>query len=234
MPLSRRLVRSPAFQEREMKKIALAALLAAASSHAAVVVSEVYPAGSGNGTYAADFFELYNNGTTAVDITGWTIDDSSAAFATSAALTGVTSLPAGARAVFLETNDPTATFAAFSTAWFGSSTPPSGYLIGSYTGSGIGLSTGGDAVVIFNGGGTVVTGVSFGATVAGATLDNTVGVGSTAAPYPAIATPSVVGVNSAILSANGAEIGSPGLPVPEPTSLAVLGLGAAAVLRRRR
>ena len=36
-----------------------------------VFISEVHPAGSGNGTYNADWFEVTNAGTAAVDITGW-------------------------------------------------------------------------------------------------------------------------------------------------------------------
>ncbi|MBY0263294.1 MAG: lamin tail domain-containing protein, partial [Phycisphaerales bacterium] len=77
--------------------VALAGLAAAASAQ--IRITEVYPAGSGNGTYAADWFELTNTGPTAVDITGWKIDDSSNAIATAFALRGVTSIPAGASAI---------------------------------------------------------------------------------------------------------------------------------------
>ena len=127
----------------------------------------MHPAGSGNGTYAADWFEVTNTGTTAVDITGWKMDDNSNAFATAVALRGVTSIPPGKSVVFIEGTADGITdatiIANFSTAWFGSATPPGGFLIGTYGGSGVGLSSGGDAVNLFDAGGNRVTGVSFGA-----------------------------------------------------------------------
>ena len=52
--------------------------------------------------YAADWFEVTNTGTTAVDITGWKIDDNSNAFGSAVALRGVTSIAAGKSAVFFE------------------------------------------------------------------------------------------------------------------------------------
>ena len=42
-----------------------------------VFISEVHPSGSGNTSYSADWFEVTNNGTTAVTITGWQMDDNS-------------------------------------------------------------------------------------------------------------------------------------------------------------
>ena len=60
------------------------------------------------------------------------------------------------------------------TAWFGA-TPPAGFKIGTYTGGGIGLSTGGDAVNLFDAPGNHMTGVSFGVSTTGKTFDNTAG-----------------------------------------------------------
>ena len=99
--------------------------------------------------------------------------------------------------------------AAFETAWFGSSVP-SGFTIGTYSGSGVGLSTGGDAVNLFDAAGRRVTGVVFGSSSTGFTFDNAAGIGRRTLPLPAISTLSVVQVNGAFLSATGLETGSPG------------------------
>ena len=115
--------------------------------------------------------------------------------------------------------------ASFAQAWFGSSTLPDGFLIGHYGGSGVGLSTGGDAVNLFDAAGSQVTGIAFGASPSAApfaTFDNTAGLGSTTLPLPIVSTLSAVGVNGAFLAADGAEIGSPGAstatpPPPPPT-----------------
>jgi hypothetical protein len=196
-------------------------------------------------SYAADWFEVTNTGTSAVDLTGWKMDDSSNAFATAVPLAGLTSLPAGKSAVFFEdTNGTDATIeSAFFQAWFGSSTAPSGFLIGHYGGSGVGLSTGGDAVNLFDSSGNHVTGVTFGAastTTPIATFDNTAN-GSN------VSTLSQVGVNGAFTSTNGTEVGSPGIDSATPppllpefpygpaitVALAAL-IGAGYVLTRRR
>ena len=44
-----------------------------------IVISQVYGGGGNSGaTYKNDFIELYNPGTTAVDVTGWTVQYGSA------------------------------------------------------------------------------------------------------------------------------------------------------------
>ncbi len=179
----------------------------AAAGAPTVVITEVHPTGSSNTTYKADWFELTNVSTLPVDITGWKMDDDSNAFATAVALRGVTSVPAGASVVFLEGNATGSTdatlIASFSSAWFGSPTPPAGVLIGAYGGSGVGLGSGGDQVNLFDATGVKVTGVSFGAATAGVTFDNTAGVAT-------VTTTSVAGVNGAFASVAGGETGSPG------------------------
>jgi uncharacterized protein YjiK len=169
-------------------------------------ISEVHPSGSGNGTYAADWFEVTNPGPTPLSVAGWKMDDNSNVFTSAVALRGVTEIPAGKSAVFFEgtatgTTDATI-LTAFSTAWFGAA-PPAGVLIGAYGGSGVGLGATGDAVNLFDAAGNRITGVSFGAATAAATFDNTAGLA-------VVSTLSVAGVNGAFLSANGAETGSPG------------------------
>ncbi|WP_310483721.1 SdiA-regulated domain-containing protein [Chamaesiphon sp. VAR_48_metabat_403] len=187
-------------------------------------ISEVTPWASGNAPYAADWFEVTNKGTTAVDITGWKVDDNSNAFASAVALNGVTSIAPGQSVVFIEATDLTAAKTAFQTAWFGS-TVPSGFTIGNYSGAGIGLSTSGDSVNLYNAAGSLVTGVSFGASPTAspfATFDNQAGLGGTTT-LPTIATLSVAGTNGAILAADKIEIGSPGsianLTKPTPTGM---------------
>lgn len=190
-------------------------------SASAIIISEVDPTGSSNSTYAADWFELTNTGLAAVDITGWKMDDNSNAFANAVALRGVTSIQAGQSVVFIEGKASGSTDASidasFVSAWFGGSAP-TGFTIGNYGGSGVGLSDTSDAVNIFNAAGTLITRVDFGASTAGVSFDNVAGLDNTT-----ISTLSTAGVNGAFTSPTG-EVGSPGA-VPEPASLTLLGLG---------
>jgi len=211
--------------------------LAANVASAALVVSEVDAAGSGTSTYAADWFELTNTGSSSVSLSGYRMDDNHASFSASVALTGVASLGAGQTAIFIEDTGKTDTTldAAFEAAWFGTNVP-AGLIIGNYGGSSVGLSQSGDAVNIYTSSGTLVTGVTFGASPgAGATFDNTAGVSGT------ISTASVLGVNGAFKSVTGGEIGSPGIdtavtPVPLPASALLLmsGIGGAGMFLRKR
>jgi hypothetical protein len=213
---------------KNKKIVSLVALLiaSATATQAQLIISEVDPNGSG-ASYAADWFELKNIGTSSVDITGWKMDDSSDAFATAVGLRGITSIAAGQSVVFLEdgasSTGDAALDATFAGTWFGGNVP-TGLTLANYGGTGVGLSSGGDAVNIFNSTGTGITGVSFGATTLGATLDNTAGLNGI------ISQSSVVGVNGAF--SDGSEIGSPGnvTPTPEPSTLALAGFGGFATL----
>jgi uncharacterized protein YjiK len=169
-----------------------------------VKVTEVDPTGSSSG-YAADWFELTNKGTGAVSLTGWKIDDNSDSFGSAVPLNGVASIPAGGSAVFVE---GTTKVVGFESAWFPAGAP-AGFLIGSYEGSGVGLSSGGDQVNIFDAAGETITGVNFGASTTGVSFDNSAGIGGTTNPPPTISTLSKAGFNGAFIDAN-AEIGSPG------------------------
>ncbi len=175
---------------------------------AALVISEVAPWSSGNSPLGADWFEVTNVGTNAVDITGWKVDDSSASFASALALNGVTSIAPGESVIFIETSDLVTTAANFKALWFGAN-PPAGLQIGSYSGSGIGLSTGGDAVNLYDSTGTRKASVTFGASPAGPsfpTFDNAAGLDTTT-----ISRLSVVNLYEAFRAVNdAAEIGSPG------------------------
>ena len=211
--------------------VALVATMNVVPAHAAITVSEVAPWSSGNSAVSADWFELTNTGASAVNITGWKVDDSSASFASSSALTGVTSIASGQSAIFIEGTG--AANATFISTWFGSSAP-AGFVIGNYSGSGLGLSTGGDGVNIYNATGALQASVSFGASPASApfaTFDNAAGLTGS------ISQLSVVGVNGAFMAMNASEIGSPGVisAVPEPTNLAMMlaGLGLIGVAFRK-
>jgi len=179
-----------------------------------VIISEVSPWSSGNSPYGADWFEVTNTGTSTVNITGWRVDDDSNNFGNSVALNGVTSIVPGQSVIFIEGNATTAN--AFKTAWFGNNAP-SNFTIGTYSGSGIGLSTGGDAVNLFDSSGNRITGISFGTSTTGFTFDNKAGVGSTTLPLPTVSTLSVAGVNGAFVASNVPETGSPGTTVTLPS-----------------
>jgi hypothetical protein len=204
-----------------------------ATTQAQLIISEVHSTGSSSSTYARDWFELYNNTGSTINLSGWKVDDASPTFATGVALRGVASLAPGQIAVFMESDaagvNDAANDLAFKNAWFGSSVP-SGFTLGFYGGSGIGLSSAGDAVNIFNSGATIVSAVSFGAGTIGTSFDNASGLSGL------ISQLSVVGVNGAFNSVAGSEIGSPGFisAVPEPTSLSLAALGISAMIFRKR
>jgi hypothetical protein len=225
------------FSIRGAVSAAALSLALMASAQAGIIISEVAPFGSGNGTYAADWFELTNTGSTAVNISGWKMDDNSNSFGSAVALRGVTSIAAGQSVVFLEgtaTGSTDATVnAAFKSAWFGANVP-AGMVLGNYGGSNVGLSTSSDAVNIFDASGNLVTRVDFGASSsAGRSFDNAAGLNNVT-----LSLLSTAGVNGAFVSAGGTEIGSPGsiAAVPEPDSyaIAMVGLAVLGLARRAR
>jgi len=185
----------------------------------ALIISEVQPNGSSS-SYAADWFEVTNTGNSELTITGWKMDDNSNTFRNSISLLGVSTIAPGKSAVFIETTTPAATIAAFENAWF-NGINPIGFTIGSYNGGSVSLSTGGDAVNLFDSAGKRITGVSFGSSTTGFSFDNKAGLGGTTLPLPTISTLSVAGVNGAFLASDGTETGSPGTTLPNNPPSAV-------------
>ena len=197
----------------------------------------------------ADWWEVTNYGSSAVDITGWTFDDSTFASGTSVALNGVTSINAGESVAFLETttldSGTVATLiSSFRTFWGGSAASAQ---IGYYAGSGIGLSSNGDGLVMFSGTTETTPRVSFLAATAGSSFYYS---------YDAAGDPTTSPNTNAIVSTVGTldgqitfasatilpqNIGSPGTAVaavPEPSAIALLAIGAGTgvtlLLRRAR
>ncbi|HTY50742.1 MAG TPA: lamin tail domain-containing protein [Steroidobacteraceae bacterium] len=265
--------------------LAAAAHVAAASG---ITITEVDPYGSnsasgynGNGN-EGDWFVLTNTGSTAVNITGWTMVDNHASsnsassydsgndagnpyYSGTISLGNVSSkkppapltiagdpsdlIGAGQSVVFLESvgdaSSSSALIQAFETAWFGSpGNAPAGLLVGTYDDSSadnFGLSTSSDMVNIFNGSASdsaLVASVAFNADGGSpvSTFDNSAGLND------ALLTKlSTAGVDGAVVSANGAEVGTPYFPevapVPLPDSLGLLFSGTGVLgfmLRRRR
>ena len=140
--------------KRTILPILTAALLASVASTQAQVLIRITEAMSSSGTGGTpDWIELSNLGNTVADITGWKMDDSSRTFGTSLLLNGITSIAAGESVVFFETASANLTSGAWATDltnfrsfWGGLS----GVQVGYYGGSGAGLSSGSDGVIVFN------------------------------------------------------------------------------------
>lgn len=214
--------------------IALISVLSTVSfnTNAAILITEVAPWASGNSPYATDWFELTNTGSSAVNITGWQMDDNSNGTA-KVNLTGITSIAAGESVIFTEN----AATASFLSTWFGSNVPV-GLQIGNYSGAGVGLSTTADAVNIFNSTGVLQANVTFGLSdsfVPYQTFNNAAGINN-----GAISTLSQVGIDGAFVATNDInEIGSPGTivsAIPEASTYGMMlaGLGMVGLIARRR
>jgi len=224
---------------RQMKTLAAAlALMASAASHAGLVISEVAPWSSGSSSLGADWFEVTNTGATAVNVSGWKMDDNSNSFASAVAMSGITSIAPGESVIFIETAALSTAAATFKQIWFGGNAPAS-LQIGAYSGTGAGLGTSGDAVNLYDTAGVLQANVSFGASPTGpyASFDNAAGLSG------AIAQLSVAGTNGAFAvsdtlatGATNALIASPGRvsAVPESSTLAMFVAGLACFVGLRR
>lgn len=143
-------------------------LVVASSLIGQIKITEVM---SSSNAGTGDWIELTNFGSTAVDITGWKIDDNSFNFLQAFPLNGVTSIPAGKSVVFLEvpsTSTPDADIPNFKSIW---GAKVNNVSVGSYTGNSLGFSpTQADGVVIFKADQTEVCRVSFAAATIGSSF----------------------------------------------------------------
>ena len=241
-------MRSPA---RRIVSLAFAICCLASPALAQISTLRITEAMSSSGVGGtADWWEVTNYGSSAVDITGWKVDDSSFTSGSSVALNGITSISAGESVAFLETttldSGTVATLiSSFRTFWGGSAASAQ---IGYYAGSGIGLSSNGDGLVMFSGTTETTPRVTFGAATTGASFYY---------GYDAAGDPTTSPNTNAIVSTVGTldgqstfasatistaqNIGSPGTAVaavPEPSSIALLAIGAGTgvtlLLRRTR
>ena len=191
-------------------------ITAAAGGTSSLIISEVAPWAStaANSPLAADWFEVTNIGNAVQSLAGWSMDDDSSTPGV-APLSGIAGIAPGESVIFIELGSghtAAGDAAAFRSIWFGTSPPPN-LKIGSYAGSGVGLSTGGDQVNLFDGV-SKKAGVSFGAaTIVNPfkTFDNAAGLNYNGTINATISNLSSSGVNGAFVAINhSTEIGSPG------------------------
>lgn len=200
--------------------LVVSASLLPATSHAQLKITEAESSEAGS---KSDWFELTNFGSSAVDVTGYKMDDSSAAFATAVPMLGITSIAPGESVAYFEVTGGTPLTVAGFESWWGIGTSVQ---VGTYSGSGVGLSSSGDGVTIFDSLGNQVDLVTFGAATKGVTFGWDPGTQT----FGGL---SQVGVNGAFTAPQDGDVGSPGA-VPEPSSLALLGSSAAMLLAFRR
>lgn len=218
-----------------MRHSLLSALVATSvivpTAHAGIVITEVMSSSGTNGT--PDWFEVTNDGSSAVSLSGWKMDDGSFNLAAAVALSGITSIGAGESVIFIESTGG-AGIGSFRTFWGGLTNVQVGY----YSGSGVSLSSGGDGVCLFNDLGVNVNQVSFGAATTGSSFFwGWDAQGSIDPNYSAVvSTVGTIGTQVGFVSADAlGNIGSLGtaiaVPGPGVAAAAVLAL---AVRSRRR
>jgi hypothetical protein len=218
-----------------MRHSLLSALVAASvivpTAHAGIVITEVMSSSGTGGT--PDWFEVTNDGSSAVSLSGWKMDDGSFNIAAAVALSGITSIGAGESVIFIESTGG-AGIGSFRTFWGGLTNVQVGY----YSGSGVGLSSGGDGVCLFNNLGVNVNQVSFGAATTGSSFFW--GWDAQGAIDPnysgVVSTVGTIGTQVGFVSADAlGNIGSLGtaIAVPGPGVAALAGLALAIRSRRR-
>ncbi|MBM4021238.1 MAG: hypothetical protein FJ284_03185 [Planctomycetes bacterium] len=210
---------------RSSRCVACLALAAwAGSGHASGISVRVTEVMSSSGTGGTpDWFEITNYGSAAVDITGWRMDDNPPTFGAAAPLTPYTtgSTPAwtllepGESVVMIESAAPATLVPTFQTFWnlgtaAGNVRNPK---IGTYTGSGVSFSSGGDGVTVFDSAGTIVVPqVTFAAATMGSTFYWSYDAAGQLATVTA-GTLSTLGIANAFSSGSPTNVGSPGIAV---------------------
>lgn len=214
--------------------IVVAASVAAITSIASaqVHITEVMSSSGSGGT--DDWIEITNYGSSAISISGWRFDDSSFSFGSSQALNGVTTIGAGESVIFIESASG-ANVSSFRSFWGGLA----GVQVGFYSGSGLGLSSGGDGAIIFTGAGAEISRVSFGAATTGSSFFYGWTLSGVIDPAfnGSVSSPGSIGSQVSFTSANAlGNVASPGSAmalIPAPGALSLLAIAGAARRRRR-
>jgi len=164
-----------------LRRSALAALLAAlawtGSVQAAGIIRITEVMSNALTLGNMDWWELTNYGDAPIDITGWKVDDNSYSLISAVSLVPSASgtapawslIDPGESVVFMESAAAATAVPNYQAFWnlgsgIGTVRNPK---LGSYTGSGIGLSSSGDGVIIFDAAGNEVNRVAFGAATTG-------------------------------------------------------------------
>jgi len=98
-----------------------------------------------NGFVAQDWFEVTSFESTAVNLTGWRVDDNSTSLTAAYTVTNELQILPGESVIFVERLTPEQFV-----AWWGTNELPAGLKIITYSGSGFGLSSGGDGVRLWD------------------------------------------------------------------------------------
>ena len=208
-----------------MKRFAVfvVCLCAAAGARADLVITEVMSSSSHTNTAAnADWWELYNSGSSAIDLTGYSWDDDSQT-AGSADFNGLTIAAGGTLIICGET---VGAEAAWRSIW-GLDASVDVVNLGNTEFQNFGAT--GDGIYIYDSLNQLVTNVTFGSATAGYSFEWS--------PSGESLGLSVIGENGAFQAVasggGGPDIGSPGVVIPEPMTSVLVGLcGLGAVFRR--
>ena len=207
------------------------ALVAISSSAlASLRITEVMSSSAGGGSPTGDFFEVTNYGSSAISMSGWKMDDNTFDITKAVALNGITSIGAGESVIFIE-SAAGAAVNSFKSFWGGLT----GVQVGYYSGSGTGLSSSGDGVILFNAAAAEATRVTFGAATAGKTFYWGYNAATGAVDPSYIGLVSAVGtIGTQVTFTSSGDTGSLGTAIiPTPGAVALLGL-AGLVSRRRK
>ena len=200
------------------------------SAHAYLRITEVMSSSGTGGT--SDWFEVTNYGASAVDMTGFRMDDNSFSFGASVLLNGVSSIAAGESVVFFESTTASPDVSAFKAFWGGIPAVQVGFYNGS--GAGVSFSSGGDGAVVFNASGTQVTQqATFGAATTGSSFYFNLPPANTGAVSVVGTIDTQVTVATAGSPANVGSLGT-AIGIPAPGAIALIGVAGLVGSRRRR